>query len=456
MDIFKMASQIANNMSDDERDNLLEDITLLYNNFKKEYDEFIKQNKEILQSDNIQNTKDTLTNKNSQKKIAENSIEQSILDLFKQYENLAINYNDIEKIIIKKSMKGGASKKLYLEDIKKTLQEYEKTIDDKDKIKSLKTKIQKMMTNINDNSYYNFYITFLNNKILEAERKITAAKTAADRAADRAGQVDGAAGQALVKAAKEAEEIANKLQKSQLDIDKLLKAIAKINELKRKINTEIDNKDNEDIFIQLNTEFTKAYNQLISVKSNLSLDDTNNEINKMIQIFINNDTEMNEIYDKFNEIKKLVDSETQNISKNEINEKFKEINDFLKNLKTLKYLNKYKYYLDKINILLDEIKKLLENLAKNDDNDDANDNDDMKTKLQEEITDLQEKLNKNKGEKATKTLEQNEIIIKLDKLDPVVSVETPEPFGLLTSNVGIRFNKNGFCEVVNIFLSIFI
>ena len=416
----KKLADTANNMSDDDRDNLLEDIILLYNNFKKEYDEFIKQNKEILQSDNIQNTKDTLTNKNSQKKIAENSIEQSILDLFKQYENLAINYNDIEKIIIKKSMKGGASKKIYLKDIIQKLDEYEQIIQDKDKITSLKIKIRNIIiSKINNLAYYNHFISFLDNKIKDAQGKIKAADADADAAKKAAGPAAGpaAVSEALVKAAKEAEEKANKLQRSQLYIDKLLKAIAKIKELKTKIK---DEEDNEDIFIQLNIELTKAYNQLISVKSNLSLEDNANDINQYIQIFITDDNELKEIYDKFNEIKKLLNSDTQDTSKYEISKKFIEINDFLKNLKTLKYLNKYKYYLDKINKLLDEIKKLLGNLAKNDDNDDANDdnddNDDMKTKLQEEITDLQEKLNKSKSEIAAKTLKQNEINLKLEKL----------------------------------------
>ena len=248
-------------MSDDDRDNLLEDIILLYNNFKKEYDEFIKQNKEILKSDNIQKTKDTLANKNSQKKTAENSIEQSILDLFEQYENLAIKLKESEKIIIKKSIKGGASKKKYLEDIKQELEKYEKTITDKDKekIKSLKAKIIAMQVKINQITYYDNCITFLKATIEAAQRAVTAAQGAVTAAKD-AVPADPAvpAYLAAVAKVKEAKKKANKLERSEPVIDKLLKALAKIKELQSKIKDQQDNKNKEDIFIQLNIELTKS------------------------------------------------------------------------------------------------------------------------------------------------------------------------------------------------------
>ena len=126
-------------------DKFPDDIILLYNNFKKEYDEFIKQHKDILKPDeDIQKITDELAKKNSQKKTDENPIKQSILDLFEQYENLAIKLKESEKIFNKKSIKGGASKNIYLEDIKQELEEYEKTIKDEAKIVSLKSQVVKM------------------------------------------------------------------------------------------------------------------------------------------------------------------------------------------------------------------------------------------------------------------------------------------------------------------------
>ena len=385
--------------------NFPEDILLLYNNFKKEYDEFIKQNKEILKTEeDIQKNKDALAKKNSQKKIAENSIEQSILDLFEQYENLAIKLKESEKIIIKKSMKGGASKKLYLDDIKKTLDDYLKNITDEDKkskIVSLKSKVEKMQQKINTKDIYDTLITYLNIQSLQ------------DNVNDAAAAAAGAADSDSLKLK------ANKKKESQSDINELFIAKAKIEALQVKIKAIEDYKDTEDLFIQLNTELIKAYNQFKKVRSDLSIPDTDNVINQNIQTLINYDTELKEIYDKFNEIKKILNSEIQDKSKNEISAKFKNINDLFKKLKTLKYLNKYKFYIDEIKNLLDEVKKLLDNFAKNDDNDDSNDNDDnddMKKQLQEEITDLQEKLNKSKSENAEKTLKLNDINGKLDKL----------------------------------------
>jgi hypothetical protein len=371
--------------------NFPEDIILLYNNFKKEYDEFIKQNKEIIKTnEEIQKNKDALAKKTSQKKTGENSIEQSILDLFEQYENLAIKLKDSEKIIIKKSIKGGASKKLYLDDIIIKLEEYLKTITDEDKkskIESLKSKVDTIINTKVKNIYY--YDTF----IIELNLTVTRAAQAAD-AAD-----------------------ANKMKKLQLVIDELLTAIEKINELKSKINAEIKNyKIFQDLFILLNTELTKAYNQLKTLKYDLSFNNSANNIIRNIEKLINDDTELKEIFDKFNEIKKILDSDTQDISKNEISEKFKQINNFLKKLKTLKYLNKYKYYLDKINNLLDDIKKLLDNLAKNNDNDNDDDDDDMKKQLEEEIADLQQELNKINGKYTKSTLELKDINAALIKL----------------------------------------
>uniref|UniRef100_A0A6C0EN09 Uncharacterized protein n=1 Tax=viral metagenome TaxID=1070528 RepID=A0A6C0EN09_9ZZZZ len=416
--INPLKEKLADSANDDKLDNLQEDIILLYNNFKKEYDEFIKQNKEILESE-----KKIITEQKNLLKINENSIEQSILDLFEQYENLAIKLKDTEKNLTLKSIKqGGASKKLYLVDIKKTLQEYQDRITDKDdksklliEIKSLKDKIGKKEATLYNGDYFNTLINDLDTKIKDAN-------TAAGPAAAPAGAPEAAdaAGVAKEKEAKSAMPY----------IIKLLEDIAKINEMEKKVliliselselsaeQTENQNaikRNIEEIQIQLNIELTTAYNQLKTVKQYLPAD---NKINENIEILNTFNTELKEIYDKFNEIKKLVDSETQDKSKKEIYEKFKEINDLFKKLKTLKYLNKYKYYLDTIKNLLDEVKTILDNLAKNDDNDASNDNDDMKKQLQEEITDLQEKLDKYKSENARNISELNKVTVNLDKLN---------------------------------------
>jgi hypothetical protein len=403
-----------------DKTNLPKDLLLLYENFKKEYDEFIRENKEIKQPEEaIKKNKDTLVKKNSQKKTDENPIKQSILDLFEQYENLAIKLKDSEKIIIKKSMKGGASKKLYLEDIKKALDDYLKNITDTDKqskIDSLKSKIETMQKKYLDRNVYQTLIQSLNSLVIDANNIFMQRL------------------QVPVEAAQKAKSL----------INDLFVAIPKINIIKEKLESESKSEKNniQDLFIQLNIELTNAYNQIKILFSILSLTvkPDINIINENIEKLSTDYNDLKEINDKFNEIKKLLDSDTQDISK-----KFEEINDLFKKLKTLKYLNKYKYYLDEIKNLLDEIKNLLDKLAKNDDNDDGNDNDDMKKELQEEITELQEKLDKTKGKNAENKSKLNDTNADLKKVRENINSNEISIAGYeaaVSAQIGQKVNEN--------------